>query len=180
MVFSVKQWKLWSRGQIKWFILTSWHVVWWRSQKGHNRMAVAFHRSLDFSPLAPLANGVPAWANHHSEMFMMHLGCFISQIKVFDKCLKRQPRVIAQAISTDSRALRSKSCCKDQSHLQVFFRSQTSAKLWFAEEKKRNLDLFWFGPLNVLCKFANCTFGPIVKWCFCSFCECVCVFVFSH
>lgn len=58
-----------------------------------------FQRSLDFSPLASPANWVPAWANHHSEMFMMHLGCFISRIKVFDKCLKRQPRVITQAIS---------------------------------------------------------------------------------
>ncbi len=30
------------------------------SQKGHNRMAAAFRCSLDFSPLAPPANEVPA------------------------------------------------------------------------------------------------------------------------
>lgn len=69
------------------------------SQRGHNHMAAASYHSVDFSPLAPVANGLPAQANHLSEMFMMHLGCFISQIKVFDKCLKRQPKVIVQAIS---------------------------------------------------------------------------------
>lgn len=81
-------------------------------------MAAASYRSVDFGPLAPAANGLPAQANYFSEMFMMRLGCFISQIKVFDKCLKRQPKVITQAIS---QTLAFQSRCKDQSHLQSNF-----------------------------------------------------------